>query len=38
MLAMDDEANDNDATQTRGDNADDNNAAADVHTAMKTTR
>jgi hypothetical protein len=37
MLTMDDNANDNAATQKNGGNADDDNAAADVDTATKTT-
>jgi hypothetical protein len=35
---MEDDANDNPATQTTGNDAEDNNTAADVDAATKTTR
>ncbi len=38
MLTMDDDANDNAATQTMADNAGNNNAAAGVNAAMNTAR
>ncbi len=38
MLTMDDDANNNAATQTMGNDADDNDAAADVDATTKTTK